>query len=135
LGQEDEARDWLNRIRFRVGMPAIDDSGQDLVDRYRNERRIELQYEEHRYHDCRRWMIAPETLGRGVKAINIQATLKPGATPHVPYRHDKDTYDYTYTVFDNTEVENRTWIDKMYFRPITRDEINRNALLVQNPGY
>ncbi|MEM8891623.1 MAG: RagB/SusD family nutrient uptake outer membrane protein, partial [Bacteroidota bacterium] len=52
-----------------------------------------------------------------------------------PYRHDKDVYDYTYTVVDNTENENRVWNDKMYFRPITRDEINRNAQLVQNPGY
>ncbi len=135
LGMEAEARDWINKIRFRSGMPEITDSGQDLVDRYRNERRIELAYEEHRYHDARRWMIAPETLGRGIKAINVQATLKAGATPHVPYMHDKDVYDYTYTVFDNTEVETRTWVDKMYYRPITRDEIQRNALLVQNPGY
>ncbi len=31
--------------------------------------------------------------------------------------------------------ENRTWVDKMYFRPFSRDEINRNSKLVQNPGY
>ena len=31
--------------------------------------------------------------------------------------------------------ENRTWIDKMYFRPINRDEVNKNQILVQNPGY
>ncbi len=135
LGQEDEARDWLNKIRFRAGMPAINDAGQDLIDRYRNERRIELVYEEHRYHDARRWMIAAETLGRGIQAINVQATLIAGQSPHVPYRFDKSVYDYEYTVFDNTEVETRTWVDRMYYRPITRDEINRNALLVQNPDY
>ena len=135
LGMEQDARDWLNKIRYRVGMPEITDSGEALMDRYRNERRVELAYEEHRYHDARRWMIAPETLGRGIKAVNVQATLKAGATPHVPYKHDKSVYDYTYTVFDNTEVETRTWVDKMYYRPITRDEIQRNASLVQNPGY
>jgi hypothetical protein len=135
LGQEQEARDWLNQIRFRVGMPAITDSGDALRDRYRNERRVEMVYEEQRYHDARRWMIAPTTLGRGIKAINVQATLKAGQTAHVPYIHDKNVYDYEYTVFDNTEVETRTWIDKMYVRPITRDEIQRNSLLVQNPGY
>ena len=134
-GDEATARDWLNKIRFRVGMPAIDDTGDALVQRYRNERRIELAYEEHRYHDARRWLIAPETLGRGVKSINVQATLKPGATPHVPYRYDPAVYDYEYTVVDNTEVETRTWVDKMYYRPISRDEIQRNTLLVQNPGY
>ncbi|MEM9887642.1 MAG: RagB/SusD family nutrient uptake outer membrane protein [Bacteroidota bacterium] len=134
-GDEATARDWLNRIRFRAGMPAINDSGQDLVDRYRNERRIELVYEEHRYHDARRWLIAAETLGRGIEAMNVQATLKPGATPHVPYRHDPEVYDYEYNVFDNTEVETRTWVDRMYYRPINRDEMNRNSALVQNPGY
>ena len=134
-GDEATAREWLNRIRFRAGMPAIDDSGSALVDRYRNERRIELVYEEHRYHDARRWLIAPETLGRGIQAVNVQASLKAGATPHVPYRYDPEVYDYTYTVFDNTEVETRTWVDKMYYRPISRDEIQRNTQLVQNPGY
>jgi hypothetical protein len=134
LGQEAEARNWINRIRFRAGMPAINDSGDALMARLRNERRIELAYEEHRYHDGRRWMIGDQ-LGRGIQAINIKATLKPGQTPHVPYRHDKSKYDYTYEVFENTDNETRVWNDKMYFRPISRDEINRNNKLVQNPGY
>lgn len=134
LGEEEEARNWINKIRFRSGMPAINDTGDALRERLINERRIELAYEEHRYHDGRRWMIG-ETLHRGIKAINIQATLKAGQTPHVPYRHDKDVYDYTFTVVDNTENETRKWDDKMYFRPISRDEINRNDKLVQNPGY
>lgn len=135
LGEEAEAKAWLNKIRYRAGMPAITEGGAALKDRYRNERRVELAYEEHRYHDARRWMIAPETLGRGIQAINVQATLKPGKTPLSPYRYDPTTYDYTYTVVNNTENENRTWSDKMYFRPVSRDEINRNDKLVQNPGY
>ncbi|MFN3852569.1 MAG: RagB/SusD family nutrient uptake outer membrane protein [Spirosomataceae bacterium] len=134
-GDANEARTWLNKIRFRSGMPAITESGTALRDRYRNERRIELAYEEHRYHDARRWLIAPTTVGRGIKSINIEARLKAGATPNVPYRHDKTKYDYTYTVVDNTSNETRKWNDKMYFRPISRDEINRNNKLVQNPGY
>jgi hypothetical protein len=135
LGQEEEARNWLNKTRFRVGMPAVTESGEALKQKYRNERRIELAFEEHRYHDARRWVIAPQTLGRGVKVINITATLKAGKTIHSPYRHDKEVYDYVYEVQNNTEIENRTWKDKMYYRPITRDEINKNELLIQNPGY
>lgn len=135
LGEEAEAKAWLSKIRFRVGMPAVTDGGEALKTRYRNERRIELAYEEHRYHDARRWMIAPTTLGRGIQAINVQAKLKPGATPHVPYRYDQAVYDYVYTVVNNTENETRTWVDKMYFRPVSRDEINKNDKLVQNPGY
>lgn len=135
LGEEAEARTWLNKIRFRAGMPEITDTGTALRDRYRNERRIELAYEEHRYHDARRWMIAATTLGRGIRDINVEATLKPGATPHSPYRYDPDVYDYEYTPQDNTENETRTWVDKMYFRPLSRNELNRNDKLIQNPGY
>lgn len=134
-GDEGEAVNWLNKLRFRVGMPAISDSGSALVERYRNERRIELAYEEHRYHDARRWMIAPETLGRGIKVMNVQASLQPGATALSPYIHDKSVYDYEYSSVDNTENETRTWVDKMYFFPISRDELQRNEKLVQNPGY
>jgi len=135
VGDEVEARNWLNKIRFRAGMPAVNDAGTTLKNRYRNERRVELVYEEHRYHDARRWVIAPTTVGRGIKAINVEAKLKVGATQNVPYKYDKTKYNYTYTPVDNTENETRKWNDKMYFRPISRDEINRNAKLIQNPGY
>ena len=134
-GDEAEARLWINRIRFRAGMPAVADAGAALVTRYRNERRIELAYEEHRYYDARRWMIPQTTVGRGIKAINVTATLKAGQTPNVPYKYDKTKYTYAYTVVDNTENETRTWNDKMYYRPISRDEVNRNNKLIQNPGY
>ena len=135
LGEETEAKNWLNKIRFRAGMPAITASGAELVDRYRNERRIELAYEEHRYHDARRWMIPAQTVGRGIKAINVTATLKPGKTVLVPYRHDPTVYTYTYASVDNTENETRIWTDKMYYRAISRDEIKRNDKLVNNPGF
>jgi starch-binding outer membrane protein, SusD/RagB family len=134
-GDEAAARDWINKIRFRAGLPATTATGNALRDLIRNERRIELQYEEHRYHDARRWLIAAQTVGRGIKAINIQAKLKPGASPRVPYRYDKSRYDYTYTVADNTSNETRKWNDKMYYRVINADEINRNKKLTQNPGY
>ena len=135
LGEEGEARAWLNKIRFRSGMPAITDAGPALVDRYRNERRIELVYEEHRYHDARRWLIPTQTVGRGIKAIDIRAKLKTGKSPLVPYRHDNTVYNYIYTPVDNTENETRVWKDKMYYRPISKDEVSRNNLLVNNPDY
>jgi starch-binding outer membrane protein, SusD/RagB family len=134
-GDEAEATKWINKIRFRVGMPAVTDKGDALRQRIRNERRVELAYEEHRYHDARRWMIAPTTVGSGIKAINVEAKLKAGATPRKPYRFDKAVYNYIYTVEDNTSNESRKWNDKMYYRVITRDEIKRNAKLTQNPGY
>jgi hypothetical protein len=135
LGDNVNAQLWLNKIRFRAGMPATTETGDALRQRLRNERRVELAYEEHRYHDARRWMIAPATLGRKNVFINVVATLKPGAVAPSPYRHDETIYNYSYTPFVDISLENRTWLDKMYFRPISRDEVNKNSKLVQNPGY
>ena len=135
LGQEEEARTWLNKIRFRAGMPAITATGAALVDKFRNEKRIEMLYEEQRYHDARRWMIAPTTLGRKANGINIVGTLKPGKTVSV-YKFSKENYDYTYTPFEiDPGKENRHWDDKLYFLPISQAEINRNDKLIQNAGY
>ncbi|GAB3556546.1 RagB/SusD family nutrient uptake outer membrane protein [Spirosoma fluminis] len=135
LGQDAEAVTWLNKIRFRAGMPALTETGDALRQRYRNERRVELAFEEHRYHDARRWMIAPATLGRKVQWITITGTLKPGKTVTL-YRYDPTSYDYMYRVVEGDPgKENRSWDDKMYFRPINRDEMNRNGKLLQNPGY
>ncbi len=134
-GDEAEARNWLNKIRYRAGMPGVLDAGTVLLDRYRNERRVELVYEEHRFYDARRWMIPQTTVGRGIKTINITATLKAGQSYLVPYRYDKNVYTYNYTVVDNTENETRVWNDKMYYRPIAKDEITKNEKLIQNPGY
>ncbi|MEO6314694.1 MAG: RagB/SusD family nutrient uptake outer membrane protein [Chitinophagaceae bacterium] len=135
LGEEAEAKLWLNRIRFRAGMPAITESGAALVARYQNERNIEMVAEEQRFYDARRWMIAPTTLGQRVRVVIITAKLKPGKTVAV-YRYDKSNYDYTYKVQDiESGVENRKWDDKVYFPPIVLSEMSKNAKLVQNPGY
>lgn len=127
LGEEDDARWALNQVRRRAGMPPFDVSvsGEELKEEYQNERRVELSFEEHRYFDVRRWMIAPETLGQNAKGIEI---LVKGTDPT-----DRSTYyDYQYSIID---VEQRAWDDKMYFFPIARDELNRNDKLVQNPGF
>ena len=135
LGDETTAKEWLNKIRFRAGMPAITESGAALMARYQNERNIEMLFEEQRFYDARRWMIAPQTLGQKVKIIVISGKLKPGKTV-TTYRYDKNNYTYTYKV-QNIEsgVENRAWDDKLYFPPIKLDEMQKNNKLIQNPGY
>ncbi|WP_353480315.1 RagB/SusD family nutrient uptake outer membrane protein [Haliscomenobacter sp.] len=135
LGDDATARTWLNKIRFRAGMPALTESGDALKQRFRNEKRIEMYLEEQRYHDTRRWMIAPTTLGRKANGININGTLKAGKNVTL-YKYDPTNYDYTYKVFEiDPGKENRAWLDKQYYLPIQRDEMNRNNKLVQNPGY
>jgi hypothetical protein len=135
LGQEAEAKAWLNKVRFRSGMPEITASGDALRQAYRNERQIEMAFEEQRFHDARRWMIASSTLGQKVRIVNVIGTLKAGKSVTL-YKYDKENYNYTYNVVNmDPGKENRAWADKMYFLPIHRDEMNRNKNLVQNPGY
>ena len=135
LGLDDEAKTWLNKIRFRAGMPAITETGDALKQHYRNERRVEMVYEEQRYHDARRWMIAPTTLGRKLIFMTVTGNLKPGKTAPSPYKHDETVYNYTYTPAIDNGIENRQWLDKMYFLPMSLTEVNKNTKLIQNPGY
>jgi len=136
LGDHATALLWLNKVRFRAGMPALTETGDALKQRFRNEKRVEMYLEEQRYHDTRRWMIAPTTLGRKANGINVTGVAKAGATIPNPYRFDPNAFSYTYKVFEiDPGKENRAWLDKMYYLPIHRDEMNRNNKLVQNPGY
>lgn len=122
LGQEDEAKTYINLIRARSKMPPITETGAALVARYRNERKIELAFEDQRYWDIRRWMI-PEVGYTDVLAVQPLYKMNPdhttAATP-------------TYTIVD---VQQRAWNPRFYFLPIALDELNRNNKLVQNPLY
>ncbi len=134
-GDEATAKAWLNKIRFRAGMPAITASGSALVNEYRNERNVEMFAEDQRFFDARRWMIAPSVFGQKVRIMVITGKLKPGKTVSI-YRYSKDNYTYDYHVQEIEQgVENRSWNDKVYFPPFYRDEISRNSKLIQNPGY
>jgi len=136
LGELGDAISWLNKIRFRAGMPAVTAADQaGLREVYRHERRIEMAYEEQRYHDTRRWLIAGETLGRKTTYIKVTGKFKPGKTMSAPYHYDNTIYDYTYSPVEENAQESRVWNDKLYFRPFSRDEVNKNNLLEQNPGY
>lgn len=57
-GDEATCRTYINKIRQRVGMPAVTEGGESLWDRLVNERRIELAFEAFRYFDVRRWKVA-----------------------------------------------------------------------------
>ncbi len=112
------ARDAVNVIRQRsdVGMPKLPTglSNDDFLKKYKNERRIELAFEGHRFWDIRRWKE-----GNVLKNITLMKITKIG----------DDNFTYT-------RVERkRLWDDKMYFFPIPDAEIRKNSNLTQNPGW
>jgi hypothetical protein len=122
LGNEGDARIAINAVRTRVGMPEVTtDTGPELLERYRRERRIELVLEDHRFFDMRRWKIGPEVLDKQVTKVDV-------------YRNGA-TLEYIYGELPTT-LDNRNWDDKLYFLPIPNEEIRRsNGKLTQNPGY
>jgi hypothetical protein len=118
LGDETTAKSYLNDIRDRAGMPDVTISGKDaLRTKIQEERRVELVFEQHRYFDVRRWMIAPTALNRNANGIVIKDPLSGPAT------------------YERNKIQDRKWDNKMYFLPIVQDEMNRNKNLVQNPLY
>ena len=124
LGNDDNARNAINVVRSRanVNMPGFSESGDALRQRYRNERRVELAFENHRWYDIIRWDIGSQALNQPALGANVwrDNTTNP---PTDSYTYDK--------VLDNL----RTWDDSMRYLPIPRSEIEASPSLTQNPGY
>ena len=100
------------------GMPPISAGlGKDeMREKIRHERRIELSFEEHRFWDVRRWMIEPETM------TTIQA--------QVPIWNEEGKVRY-----EIRTIQTRTFERKMYRMPIPEQQIYNNPNLIQNPGW
>ena len=144
LNKLDEAVIYIDAIRGRIGRPdtkaTLAVRGQtfnqsDLREFLRHERRVELTYEHSRYYDIRRWMIAPEIGNKKLTGVSIVGRLKPGKTASLPYVHDEEVYNYTWTVLNLNYIEKRKWDNKMYFAPIKLEETLRNPAIIQNPYY
>jgi hypothetical protein len=135
LGQEGDAKAWLNKLRFRNGLPEVTESGAALVEVYKRDRDKELANEDARLFDMKRWLEGPYSLDKQVQQALIQATQKAGSsmTP-ANYRKSTDDFEYKYRATDIV-FENRVWRDQVYFMPIPQNEIDRDPSLVQNPGY
>ena len=123
LHEDVEARTYINMIRKRAGMPDITESGAALRNSYRHERRIELAMEDNRFYDVRRWAIGPEAYNIDATGVDIRYKLLPDHTTA------------TIPTITPIVIQKRSWLDKAYFFPIMRDEMNKNDLLIENPGY
>ena len=105
------------RARTGVAMPPIPAglSQTQVRDRIRNEKQVEFAFEDHRFWDVRRWMIAPAVLGKPLRGVDIT-------------KNADNTFTYKPII-----VEERTFSPKMYFYPIPQSELNIAKSLVQNP--
>ncbi|WP_227006179.1 RagB/SusD family nutrient uptake outer membrane protein [Rufibacter latericius] len=122
VGPDATVYEAVNRIRQRtaVNLPPLPPglTQAEMRERIRHERQVELAFEEHRFYDVRRWMIAEQT--ENVPAYGIEIT--------------KQGTNFVYT--RKVALEGRSFQSKHYWLPIPRAEIQATGgKLEQNPGY
>lgn len=129
LGNEPLAREYINELRERAGFGP---NSLAVVDRnrIRNERRVELAFEDHRLWDLIRWRVAHE-LWNGV-------ANNPNAHVYVlfPYRLIGGPQDGKY-VFDKfpspRQTNPRFFRVGNYYSQIPNSVVDNNPLVVRNP--
>ncbi|MEN5306669.1 RagB/SusD family nutrient uptake outer membrane protein [Chryseobacterium cucumeris] len=77
-GPDASIYDALDKIRSRVGMTGVSrtQTKETLRNIIRNERRIELANEGHRFYDIRRWKIAPNVMKTVYDITNTQVATR-----------------------------------------------------------
>ncbi len=110
-----------DQIRDRAGMPALSTS-EITEDKIRQERRVELAFEEHVFWDLRRWRIAVEELD------NVQKH-------RTHFRYNYDTGKYTIKLADGDLGRVRLFKERNYYYALGLNRIADNPNLVENPGY
>ncbi len=120
----NEIKRGIRPVRIRAGIPdytSAEYGDQNaLRAKIKRERMIEFLAEGKRYYDLRRWMDAPVEESKTVYGCNVLMTAK-----------QQDEFQKIVPVYNLPTV----FSDKMYFWPISFDELKRNRLLVQNPGW
>jgi hypothetical protein len=116
------ARDAVNMVRNRsdVKMPEfpVGMMPDEFRTKLRNERRVELAFEDHRYWDVRRWNLGASVIGGTINGVKVAKV--------------NDT-EFNYTPF---VVETRVFEPKMDLYPIPADEIIKSGgNIKQNPNW
>ena len=122
-GSKWTAKSVIKSLRERAGIctgvddPYLDECAQSkekMRELIRNERRLELCFENHRFYDLRRWQVDLNKLNETVKGAEISA---PNAG------------------FKTIDVEQRNYKQHQFFGPIPYSEILKYDALQQNSGW
>ncbi|MET0461575.1 MAG: RagB/SusD family nutrient uptake outer membrane protein [Chitinophagaceae bacterium] len=135
-GQTSLAYPKLAQLRERAGIePGADNlygmkagmTKEEMRTFIQNERRIELAFEDHRWHDIRRWKIAMTLYNGGPRGFNrvMHPFLVSGTTPA--------TYKFNYVIENN--IREHVFRPEMYLLPIQDAEIRKMPAMLQNPGW
>ncbi|MBZ4191362.1 RagB/SusD family nutrient uptake outer membrane protein [Niabella sp. 3A5MI-3] len=123
-GPTQEVYTAITELRKRAGIEAGDDnlyglaagmSKDEMRTVIRNERRIELAFEEQWFWDVRRWLIAGSTENTQLHGMKVTRRA------NVP------------AVFETFDVRKRNFRNAMYLFPIPQAEVAKSSRLLQNP--
>ncbi|OJY86244.1 MAG: hypothetical protein BGP14_16990 [Sphingobacteriales bacterium 44-15] len=135
-GNTDAAYEILKQIRQRAGIEAGSDglygvpaglSVAQMRSFLQNERFIEFAFENKRYWDLRRWRLSETVLSQPTHCISIQ---KKANTPPTA-----NGSDYTFTVVTSRHdiTYPPVFLEKFYFLPLPKAQLQLNPKLAQNP--
>ena len=144
------AVDALNKVRNRAGHCNVRSEYTAGKEKFRNkirdERAVELLFENHRWFDIRRWMIAEELFKdpNPIKGVIVQ--IKPGKSSlNSTFLPPGNTFEerenakygscFNYVLNNNIPEEVRVFNRRNYWYPMRRDEVNRYPAFKQNPGW
>lgn len=129
LGNDEAAREALNKVRHRVGLDDVESSGKQLRDAIRLERRLELALEDQRLYDIRRW-----TDDNGKKTV---CNLMGVNGSFVRYNMIESTDEYERTnQKESSDKGIKFREDRDLLFPIPHSEVTMsNGSIKQNPNY
>lgn len=125
LGNTDLAEEYVNKTRQRVHMPDIENPTLDDI---KNERRVEMAFEETTYWDLFRWGVAEQKMNGStnpLKAMRIDVTTVNGEVTNTKY---------TISNLNKSPSSVRYFAPKQYYLPIPWSEIKYNEI-PQNPDW
>lgn len=132
LGQQATALTYINTLRERAGFPANSLTSIDM-NKIRNERRVELAFEDHRVWDLKRWRIADQVWnGQASSPTAVLYALYPYRVirPGDPARDGK----YVFEKFKAPRfIAPRNFQVQNYYTFIPQYVINNNPLITRNP--
>jgi hypothetical protein len=120
-----EALVYINQIRNRAGIKLLIPAELTL-EKVRNERKVELAFEDKRFWDIRRWRIGTQL---------FQNSYVKGLWPYLKYQNG--TYKYIYTVksgYPIDEGQGRVFNERDYYSNLS-GYISTNNNIIQNTGW
>jgi len=125
LGDIEEALAVINQVRARAGIRILSESELTL-ERLRNERKVELAFEDKRFWDIRRWRIGTDL---------FRSTFAGGLWPYLKF--ENGNYKYIFRKVSGYPIDGgmpRIFNQRDYYSNLS-GYISTNSNIVNNPGW